>query len=163
MSQEFASAIMIALAVAFLGLAAWGWVNRRNRFRYLEEHLNGNIPDSHPIDSFDAFHVATTLAEKPLERVPVGPLSFRSKAHCVIYAEGLLIASRGEKTVFLSAKKGLRAGLATWTIDRVVEPDGLIFVRWGLGPEELDTYLRVVDRDCSELIKLIEIRGRRRQ
>jgi len=161
MSQEFASTIMIALAVALIGLSAWGWVNRRNRFRYLEEHLNGSIPDSAPTDSFEGFHVATTLAEKPLERVPIGPLSFRSKAHFVIYPEGLLIASRGEKTIFLSARKGLRAGLATWTIDRVVEPDGLILVRWTLGPEEIDTYLRVVDRDCRELVKLIEIRGGR--
>lgn len=159
MSRELASAIMIALAVVFIGLSAWGWINRRNRFKHLLKHLSSKIPDSAPIDSFDGFHVATTLAEKPLERVPIGPLGFRSRAHFRIYAGGLLIEPRGEVAVFLSAERGLRAGLATWTIDRVVEPDGLIFVRWTLGREEIDTYVRVIERDCDELVRLIETYG----
>ena len=39
----------------------------------------------------------------------------------------------------------LGVGVATWTVDRGVERDGLIFVRWELGGTPIDSYLRSDD------------------
>ncbi len=152
MTQEFAASLMIALALVLLGLAWWGWRNRRLRFRYLEGAVVRTLPASHPLMTFSGLYVATTLADKPLERVPVGPLSFRAKAEFAVHPEGLVMSAQGESAVVLTAPRGLEAGRATWTIDRVVEPEGLVMVRWQLGATILDSYLRVVETDAKKVI-----------
>lgn len=152
MTQEFSASIMIALAVVLLGLAWWGWRNRRLRFRHLEGFLIWNVPTSPPLMEFGGLYVGTTLADMPLERVPVGPLSFRAKARFALHPEGLVVHAQGEAAVLLTAPDGLEAGVATWTIDRVVEPEGLVMVRWDLGGTALDSYLRIVDIDANTVI-----------
>jgi hypothetical protein len=152
MTQEFSASIMIVLAVVLLGLAWWGWRNRRLRFRHLEGFLTWTVPTSAPLMEFNGLYVATTLADKPLERVPVGPLSFRAKARFALHPEGLVVRAQGEPAVLLNAPHGLEAGVATWTIDRVVEPEGLVMVRWDLGGTALDSYLRIVDIDANTVI-----------
>lgn len=161
MTQEFSASVMIALAIFLLGLAWWGWRNRRRRFRHLDGALVRSLPSSASLLSFDGLYVATTVADDPMDRIPVGPLSFRAKARFSIHPEGLVIGAQGEHPVLLSAEGGMQAGRATWTIDRVVEPDGLVMVRWSLGGTEVDSYLRIVESDASFVIDTINsLRGK---
>ncbi|MGN6501411.1 MAG: PH-like domain-containing protein, partial [Pseudolysinimonas sp.] len=61
-----------------------------------------------------------------------------------------------ESSVAIAADAILGAGTATWTIDRVVDADGLVFVRWLLGTTGIDSYLRSAnpDRLVSALTEL---------
>jgi hypothetical protein len=161
MTQEIAASMMIALAMVLLGLAWWGWRNRRARFRHLEGSLVRTVPASPSLLSFEGLYVATTLADHPMDRVPVGPLSFRAKAQFSIHREGLVVGAQGEAPVVLGSEGGLEAGLATWTIDRVVEPDGLVMIRWSLNGTALDSYLRIVHTDTGKIIETVNsLRGK---
>ena len=160
MTQTTSATIMIALAIVLLGLAWWGWRNRRMRFGHLEGALVRTLPSSPSLLSFDGLYVATTVAGQPMDRIPVGPLSFRAKARFQIHPEGLVVGPQGEAPVLLPSAEGIEAGRATWTIDRVVEPDGLVMIRWSLGGTEVDSYLRIVDSDTSAIIDTINsLRG----
>lgn len=160
MTQEIAASMMIALAVLLLGLAWWGWSNRRRTFRHLEGALVRGLPGSESLLSFNGLYVATTVADKPLDRIPVGPLSFRAKAKFSLHPEGVVVGAQGETPVLLNAKDGIRAGRATWTIDRVVEPEGLVMIRWNLGGTEVDSYLRITETHPDTIVDAVNsLRG----
>ena len=58
---------------------------------------------------------------------------------------GLLLARPGEVDTWIPRDALRDRRRATWTIDRVVEPDGLELVEWMLGSRSVDTYLRLDD------------------
>jgi hypothetical protein len=48
-------------------------------------------------------------------------------------------------------------GRATWAIDRVVEKDGLVLIRWTLGGDAVDSYVRLPDpADAQSLVNAVE-------
>ncbi len=77
------------------------------------------LPTSTSLLDFSGLYVATTVADQPMNRIPVGPLAFRAKAHFSVHPEEL-VSPQGESSVLLDSSGGLKAGKATWTIDRVV-------------------------------------------
>jgi len=156
MNQEQAGLIMLALMVLALGLAWWGWRRRLNRYRPLADALIWWEPSADAHWVTPALYVATTEADKPMERVAVGPLAYRSKVTVGVFDRGLSVSFPHGKSLLLPATGELRAGLATWTIDRVVEPDGLVMVRWRLGEKLVDSYFRVVDGDATAMITGID-------
>jgi hypothetical protein len=97
-----------------------------------------------PLRSFDGKYVATTASGQPFERIAVHGLGFRGPVTATVAPAGLLL-QRPDAETWIPADdlRDLRA--ATWTIDRVVEPDGLQLVAWRLGDREVDTYLRIDD------------------
>jgi hypothetical protein len=73
----------------------------------------------------------------------------------------MVIGAQGEAPVLLDAKAGIQAGLATWTIDRVVEPEGLVMIRWSLGETEVDSYLRVTETNPNAVVDAVNsMRGK---
>jgi hypothetical protein len=155
MTQEIAGSMMLALMVLALGAAGWGWYRRVRRYRPLAGHLIFEEPSSAPSLFVSALYVATTEADNPLARVAAGPLAYRAKASLAMHPEGVVVRLAGNRPFLFPASKGLRAGLATWTIDRVVEPEGLLMVRWELGEAEVDSYFRIVDGDVNEVVAAI--------
>jgi len=142
MTREILLAVTIAIGVALLVLMIVGWAARRRR--------DADLPELPPAPAaledaraFPGKYVATTRAGEPLERVAARGLAFRGPATAFVDERGVLIRRAGERDVWIerAAMRGL--GRATWTIDRVVERDGLHVVRWALGERELDTYLRL--------------------
>lgn len=95
--------------------------------------------------SEDLFYVATTRAEQPLERIAARGLTFRGRAVVTVTASGVVLEIAGSAPLFIAASAITGAGRATWTVDRVVEKDGLVFVRWHLNETLVDTYLRSAD------------------
>jgi len=96
----------------------------------------------------DLLYVATTRAGAPLERIVVAGLGFRARAVVTVAATGILLQLAGEAPAFIPKADVRGAGRATWTIDRAVNTDGLVFVRWILGGAEVDSYLRSADPDA---------------
>jgi len=144
--------------VVIIGLAVLGWNLRRRRQR--------NIPAPEPmpadigtvVGEFDGFYVSTTLDGQPLNRVAVRGLGFRARATIAVAEEGVVLALPGN-TVFVPRTDIREVTRSNYTIDRVVEPGGLVLLAWTLGEgtqneTKLDSYLRVELTD--QLVSAIE-------
>lgn len=138
--------ILVVLAVIF-ALLIRGWRARQGRQADLGE------PDSPPADfgtaefTDDLLYVASTRANAPLDRITIAGLGFRARAVITTAPSGIVLDLAGRGPVFIPRAAVRGVGRATWTIDRVVDTDGLIFVRWVLGTTEIDSYLRSTDPD----------------
>ena len=138
--------ILAVLVIVFL-LLARGWRARQRRQSGIGE------PAAPPADlgtatfTDDLLYVATTRADAPLDRVTVAGLGYRARAVVSTAPSGIVLDLAGRGPVFIPKSAIRGVGRATWTIDRVVDTDGLIFVRWMLGTTEIDSYLRSTDPD----------------
>lgn len=133
--------VTILLGLALLVLLVVGWARRSRRQRDVAAlpivpELTGDPPE------FRVKYVATTSAGAPFDRIASSGLGFRGNAVASVHEEGLLIRRTGEADIWIGRADLIGVDRATWTIDRVVEPDGLHLVRWRLGEREVDTYLR---------------------
>jgi hypothetical protein len=138
----------LLLFVAFFVLMRAGWKGRGRRqagitaptvapqFLLTESALQAATAVS------DLFYVATTKAADRLDRIVVGGLGFRGRAVVSVHTEGVVLDIAGEKAVLIPVGDLRDVGRSTWTIDRVVETDGLIRLGWRLGELDVDTYLR---------------------
>lgn len=139
--------VVAVLALAFIGLAL-GWRARRRGQAALP--APAAVPPS--LDTVrlrsDLLYVATTRAGAPLDRIAVRGLGFRARANLDVADSGLVLDLAGSPAVFIPRADIRGVGRATWTIDRVVDRDGLVFVRWALGDSEIDSYLRGDDPDA---------------
>jgi hypothetical protein len=140
------AALLAGVAIVFL-LLARGWRARRRSQEGIGE------PESPPDDlgaptfTEDLLYVASTRAEAPLDRITIAGLGFRARAVLSTAPAGLVLDLAGRGPVFIPRASILGVGRATWTIDRVVDADGLVFVRWLLGTTGIDSYLRSADPD----------------
>jgi hypothetical protein len=139
--------IVAFLVLVFTGLAV-GWRARRRRQAALP--ALPVPPATVGVASFtdDVFYVATTKADAPTDRIAVRGLGFRARAGVAVHPEGLVLGIAGQPDAFIPKSAVIGVGRATWTIDRVVGKDGLVFVRWNLGDPEVDTNLRSSDPDA---------------
>ncbi|MFC6355448.1 PH-like domain-containing protein [Luethyella okanaganae] len=155
MPERLIPTLLIAAVLALLFFLMWrGWRARRRRDATLAPYP---VPEDALPASLRAqtLYVATTRHGEPLERLAIAGLGFRSRAELAVAADGVTIGIRGEAPVFVprAAIRGIRP--ATWTIDRVVEGDGLLRLSWLLGvradpskasgEQTVDSYFRVTD------------------
>lgn len=140
------AAILAAVALLFVLLfRAWRAKQR--------SQADIGEPEAPPADlgdatfSDDLLYVASTRAEAPLDWITIAGLGFRARATITTAPEGVVIDLAGRGPVFIPKASIRGVGRATWTIDRVVDTDGLIFLRWVLGTTEIDSYLRSTDPD----------------
>jgi len=147
-----ASVVVPLLVVA--GLMILGW--RALRRRQAEIVGLSPVPSElgAPALSEDLLYVATTRAEQPLQRIAVKGLGFRARAVLTVTSAGIRLDLAGAEPGFIPAAALHGVGRATWTIDRAVSNDGLVFVRWSDGAVTLDSYLR--SADPAALVAAIE-------
>jgi hypothetical protein len=138
--------ILAAVAVVF-ALMAVSWRAKRRRQADIGEPATPPSDLGKPTYSDDLLYVATTRAAAPLDRVTIAGLGFRARAVVTTAPSGIVLDLAGRGPVFIPKAAIRGVGRATWTIDRVVDADGLTFVRWVLGTTELDSYLRSTDPD----------------
>lgn len=150
MDRPLLMTIVVAFLVVLLALMLIGW-RRRQR-----SQAGFPRPQAVPADpgaelmAADAFYVATTVAAQPLNRIAVAGLGYRARAAVTVTEGGLSLAIPGQDAIFIPAGDIRAVEKATWTIDRVVEPGGMLLVRWAIGDPgtaltEVDSYLRVID------------------
>ena len=143
-------AVICAAFVAVLALLAWlGWRSRRRS-------QNGiPAPATPPADyraevEAEVFYVATTKADDEYDRIAVHGLGLRTKSRLLVGEQGILLETP-ERAVFTPRTDLLSVERATWTIDRAVEPGGLLRYAWRLGDSELATNIRVIGDDETVL------------
>jgi hypothetical protein len=139
--------IAAVVLLVFVGLAL-GWRARQRRQSALPALDAPPATLGAAVAVADGFYVATTHAEKPTDRIAVRGLGFRARASVAVHPEGVVLSIAGQPDAFIPTPAIIGVGRATWTIDRVVGTDGLVFVRWNLGGAEVDTNLRVAEPEA---------------
>ena len=91
------------------------------------------------------FYVATTFAGRPLDRVIAHGLAHRGHAGLLVTSEGVQVSRTGEVGFLIPSSDLLEVSKGAAVIDRVVEKEGLVVLRWRLGSTELETHFRFVD------------------
>jgi hypothetical protein len=156
-------AIFLVFAAALFTVMARTWRTRTRKQSELVPRVPVPTTMSAATGSWDGFVVATTHADAPLERVTAGGLGFRARGGFETHAEGLVLVVAGEPDRFIDLGSIRGADRAQVAIDRVVEPGGLVRLRWtatgAAGATDLDTYFRFPTGDDEALVALRELIG----
>lgn len=135
--------LVVVVVLAALGMAL-SWRARRRRGAALGTPTPAPADAGEVLAAAEVLYVATTLAGEPLQRVAVPGLGFRARGSATVHPLGIVLDLDGGSPVLLPAE-GLEVGRATWAIDRVVEPGGLLLLAWTLGETRVETALRTPD------------------
>jgi hypothetical protein len=138
-----------------LALAAW-----RRRTQAQQASLQKPIEVSGSSLGSKCFYVATTFADNPLERVVAHGLAHRGPAFLLVTEAGIEVSRTGEFSFLIPKSDLVGAGSSSAVIDRAVEKDGLVSIKWQLGSRELESHFRFVDsklrsRSLSDLSALV--------
>lgn len=149
--------LIVGVVAAALALMLLGWRNRRRRQATVTPPTLAPDGLAAAALAVEGWYVATTLADQPLERIAVHGLGFRARATAEVHPEGLVLAVRGQHPILIAPAALRGAGRATWTIDRVVERDGLVLIGWLLGDTAVDSYLRIPEpADAAALVAAVQ-------
>ncbi|MGH3704580.1 MAG: hypothetical protein ACRDT9_08135 [Agromyces sp.] len=121
------------VAVAIVALVGWLMYRSWKRRTVRDESLGSYpVPAEHgaPVIDAEVLYVATTPLGEPLERLAVHGLAFRGSGHVEVLPEGVILRIAGESLTFIPADRLVGAQLASYAIDRGVEPEGLIALTW---------------------------------
>jgi len=146
--RSVSATLVIAFLVVVLGLAALGWRSRRRRQSGIAAPQRPPVELGAVLGEFPGFYVATTLAGDRLNRVAVHGLGFRARTTVVVAESGVVVPIAGQPDIFIPRGDITAAARATWTIDRVVENDGLTMIAWDLAETAVDSYFRAEDSEA---------------
>ncbi|TQL47974.1 hypothetical protein FB562_1053 [Homoserinimonas aerilata] len=154
--------LVIGFLALLLALMYLGWHARRRRQHAVPEPRRLSSQPGESRFSAELFYVATTVAGEPLNRVAVHGLGFRARASVSVLDDGITLDIPGQQTIFIPVTELRGADRATWTIDRVVEADGLVLIAWELVDDAsgtrvaVDSYLRPdAPADSRDLIAAV--------
>ncbi len=135
--------VVVFLAILLL-LMVLGWRARQRRQRDIVPLTAAPSDLGTTLASLSGKYVATTASGDPLDRIAVRGLGFRSNVVAIVAETGIMLQLPG--TDLFIPRTDLRdIRRATWTIDRVVEKDGLQLIEWMLGDRVVDSYLRMAE------------------
>lgn len=156
MTRELAITVMIALAVVILLAMFFAWRRRLRRDSGLTAPLG--VPEHAEVVRRDeVLYVSTTRHDQPLERLAVSPLTYRARGELAVTDRGVALCLDGSPTVFLASSRLRHVDRATVTIDRVVEPGGLVRLSWNTDDGTVvDSYLRLATGDPKNLISELQ-------
>ncbi len=140
---------LIGLAI-FSVLALLALVSWRKRINKQQMVIQKPMEVLGSTSGYKCFYVATTFADRPLERVVAHGLAHRGAAYLVINDSGLEISRTGEMSFFVPKADLIQVGRLSTVIDRAVEKDGLVSVSWKLGSQKLESHFRFVDSQIRE-------------
>ena len=151
-ARDLAVAIMIAVALLILLAMLFAWRRRMRRDSVFTAPLG--VPEHAEIVRRDeVLYVSTTRHEQPLERLAVSPLAYRARGELALTDRGIALCLDGTPTVFLANDRLVSVARATVTIDRVVEPGGLVRIAWKIADDTVvDSYLRLATGEPQNLI-----------
>lgn len=156
-SRLVSGSIVLVFLLLLLALMYIGWRRRQRRQSGIAHPFAVPAAPGAELTAVDALYVASTITDDPLNRVAVAGLGYRARAFVTVLEAGVVLGIAGEDDVFIPAGDLRSVGRATWTIDRVVERNGLVKITWSLGATVIDSYLRVPDpSDPTELIAAID-------
>lgn len=157
MSREGALLVMVAVAIVFIGLMAWGWRRRVRRDSALAAPFGQAPEKAERRATFSGLYVATTAHDTALERLAITGLGYRSRAQLTVTDAGIALDLTGQDTIFIERGRLVEASQATVTIDRIVEKDGLARIVWRLQDDLLvDSYFRSQEASARAVAAAID-------
>ncbi|WP_174843199.1 hypothetical protein [Cryobacterium glaciale] len=154
----------IITALVLLGVLILMWRSWRKRSRRDAALTAGYpVPETAGVYLADAeaYYVATTPRDAPLERLAIAGLGFRARAALVVTEAGIILDLDGNQPVFVPADAIDAVGSAQVAIDRAVETDGLVRLSWRLAAgtadrRAVDSFFRIIDpNDRARLVDSI--------
>jgi hypothetical protein len=154
----------IITGVVLLGVLLLMWRSWRKRSRRDAALTAGYpLPETAGVAlaGAEAYYVATTPRDAPLERLAVRGLGFRARAALTVTEAGITLDLDGNQPVFVPANAIDAVGAAQVAIDRVVETDGLVRLGWRLAAatddrRAVDSFFRIIDpNDRARLVDSI--------
>lgn len=152
MDRLIPALIVAGIVVLALSLMWWGWRGRAGRQSGLPGLQLVPADAGAEVLATRVLYVATTERGNPLERIAVGGLGFRAKARLGVREKGLELGIPGQDALFIPFTQIEAVFRASHAIDRAVERDGLVAVRFQLRSESggghatvVDSYFRIVD------------------
>jgi hypothetical protein len=144
----------LAFAAVLLSVIAWAGVTWRKRSK--AQDLEIATPEYTDFSNFgtNGYYIATTYAGQPLHRVSAHGLGFAGKAFLDVSEQGVRVHRIGERSFRIDSSSLLDLARTSGVIDKVVEKDGLLSLRWKLGATELETHLRFANSQSRDEIAL---------
>lgn len=156
MTRELAGLVMAAVAAVIILAMIFAWRARLRRDSGLSAPVG--VPEHAEVtERHEVLYVSTTKHDEPLERLTVKPLAYRARGELVLTDRGIALSLDGSPTLFLASTRLVAADRATVTIDRVVEPGGLIRLVWRIADDTLvDSYFRLASGELTDLLPRLE-------
>ena len=156
MTRELAITVMISVAVLILLAMLFAWRRRLRRDSGLAAPLG--VPEhAEVVHREEVLYVSTTRHDQPLERLAISPLTYRARGELAVTDRGVALCLDGAPTVFLASSRLVQVDRATVTIDRGVEPGGLVRIAWNAADDTVvDSYLRLASGDPKNLISELQ-------
>jgi hypothetical protein len=144
----------LAFAAVLLGVIAWAGVTWRKKSK--AQDLEIATPEYTEFSNVgtNGYYIATTYAGQPLHRVSAHGLGFAGKAFLDVSEQGVRVHRIGERSFKIDSSSLLDLARTSGVIDKVVEKDGLLSLRWKLGATELETHLRFANSQSRDKIAL---------
>ncbi len=149
MTREVIGFIMVMLVFSIATLVAIGY-RRKSK---LETEQIAPLPVAVDCSGVECMYVSTVYAESPLRRLLAHGMGPRGRATVSVTEEGISVCRIGERD-YLIPKSTIRSvGKSSATIDRAVEPGGLVSVEWSHQGTDLITNLRFSDSDSRKVFE----------
>ena len=157
MTKNLMALISAFVFLLLLSMAVRAWRNRVSQQQAtFDKPLEALEYFGEVLESSKAVYVATTFAMNHLERIAAYGLGVRGVAQVLVFTEGILIVRNGENPLAIDRASLTNVSLGQTTIDKSVEPGGLLQIDWQQGSVELTTHLRVPDSAArNEILKSI--------
>lgn len=139
----------IGAFLIMIGIAFFAW---RGRIKSQEAIVSKPLLIEANDSGHKALYVATTFADRPLERVIAHGLAHRGYCTINVNGQGLDISRVGEASFRIPASSVLTVSGSSAVIDKAVEKNGLVSVRWMHRSVELETHLRFVDSNARKAV-----------
>jgi hypothetical protein len=144
----------LAFVAALIGLFAWAGFTWRKRAKAQDHQLaTPEFTEFKNVGS-SGLYVATTFADRPLDRVSAHGLGFAGKANVHVSDSEVQVFRSGEQSFKIYSSALLDLSRTSGVIDKVVEKDGLLSLRWKLGEAELESHFRFANSQARDDIAL---------
>lgn len=141
--------IALALLGVLVFLAIQAWFRRANKQatslaipQFTDFNDNGRAGS----------YVTTTFAEKGLDRISAHGLGFSGKALVMVNKDGVQVSRKGEKSFLINKASLVGLSRSSAVIDKAVEKDGLLSLRWRLGDSEVESHFRFASSEERESV-----------
>lgn len=145
MDKVLGGAIAIAIIVVALTAMFFAW--RARSARAAKFVLPVGEPGE-PSLVVDVFYVATTLGENHLERVSLPGLAYRGYGALSVSESAIALTLKSSERLVIPRESVTKVGVSTTVIDKVVEKDGIVSIRWNA---------RIVTGESTELATHIRL------
>lgn len=130
---------IVAVLAALMGL---GWRNRLRRQSGVAAPPEAPADPGPVLYTTEGQYVATTTAGDWLDRIAVHGLGVRSEAVVSVHPDGVLLARRGARDVYVPRSDLTGVRFESGMTGKFVEKDGLVVLTWLLNGEGVDTGFR---------------------